>query len=300
MNKIIVFILMLFLLACPKVNAQKKKAKDVESVEQLQVSAKPTIMVIPYVSGTEDLRTVLEADVNKRLVLSKIKESFDNAGYTTIDFVARLKAISNNSVFTEGNQKDIKALIVENSGADIYVEAEMVIKGNSVKIILTAYDTSTGESLSNVTGDSGSFPGFNDIGRLGQTAIENCRAQFLGTLQNKFNQMVIDGRSITMNIGIDEMSTYTMESEVGSESLMISDAIELWMEEHAYKGDFHIQGTTSKQMVLDLVRIPMVDKETGKPYNISRFGMDFFRYMRTLGVSISRNVKGNTLYITIK
>lgn len=300
MNKVVVAILMLLLLTCHTSNAQKKKTMDIEPVEQPQASVKPTIMVIPYVSGTQDLRTVLEADVNKRLVLSKIKESFDNAGYTTIDFVARLKAISNNSVFTEGNQKDIKDLIVENSGADIYIEAEMIIGGNSVKIILTAYDTSTGESLSNVTGDSGSFPGFNDIGRLGQVAIENCQSQFLATLQNKFNHIIINGRSITMNIGIDEASKYTMESEVGPENLMISDAIELWMEEHAYKGEFHIQGTTSKQMLLDLVRIPIVDKETDRPYNISRFGMDFFKYMRSLGISISRNVKGNTLYITIK
>ena len=40
----------------------------------------PKIMVIPYTKEGEDIRTVLEKDANKRIVLTKIKEAFDERG----------------------------------------------------------------------------------------------------------------------------------------------------------------------------------------------------------------------------
>lgn len=278
-------------------NTAASVTPSVSTVERV----KPSIMVIPYVSQGEDLRTVVEKDVNKRMVLSKIRESFDGAGYTTIDFIARLKAISNNPIFMDGSQTDIKNTIIENSGSDIYVEAEIVIgTSNSVKVLLTGYDTATGASLSNVTGESGSFPGLNDIGKLAQTAIENCRNQFLSTLQEKFDDIKENGRSIIINISFDESSSFTMESEVGTQGLQLSDEIELWMEDHAYKNNYHIQGTTRTLMILDDVRIPVIDPATGKNYNVNKFSMDFFKYMRSIGVNIQRNTKGNTLYIKIR
>ena len=42
-------------------------------------TVQPKIMVIPYVKR-EDLRTILENDVNKRIALTKIKEAFDSRG----------------------------------------------------------------------------------------------------------------------------------------------------------------------------------------------------------------------------
>ena len=59
------------------------------------------------------------------------------------------------------NKTDLKTQIVQQSGADIYVEAEMNVllsgSGNSVKIILTAYEISTGNSLANKVGESNKF-----------------------------------------------------------------------------------------------------------------------------------------------
>jgi len=69
-------------------------------------------MVIPYTKEGEDIRTILEADVNKRIILTKIKEAFDSRGFTTIDFTAKLKAAIDNSIFTSDNQTDLKAQIM--------------------------------------------------------------------------------------------------------------------------------------------------------------------------------------------
>src|SRR5574344_780485 len=80
------------------------------------VTVQPKIMVIPYTKEGEDLRTVLENDENKRIAITKIKEGFDSRGFTTVDFVAKLKAAKDNNAFTSDNQTDIKSQIIQMSG----------------------------------------------------------------------------------------------------------------------------------------------------------------------------------------
>ncbi|MCD8318793.1 MAG: DUF6175 family protein [Paraprevotella sp.] len=265
-------------------------------------TVQPKIMVIPYTKEGEDLRTVLEQDANKRIVLTKIKEAFDNRGFSSVDFTAKLKAVSQNSAFTSGNQTDIKSLVIENSGADIYVEAEILVglsaSGNSVRIIMTAYDASTGSSLSNKVGESGKFY-TDDIGKLASKAVEQCATEFLNVMQTKFTDIVENGRSIIINFGFDANSPYSMSSEVGTQGLQLSDELELWMEQNAYRNNYHIQGTTDKQMIFDDVRIPLKDPKNGSNYNINRFSLEVFKFMKQLGLQVQRDIKGNTLYITI-
>ena len=84
------------------------------------VTVQPKIMVIPYTKEGEDLRTILENDPNKRIAITKIKEGFDSRGFTTVDFIAKLKAAKDNNAFTSDNQTDIKSQIIQMSGADVY------------------------------------------------------------------------------------------------------------------------------------------------------------------------------------
>lgn len=268
-----------------------------------QNTVQPKIMVIPYVKQGEDLRTVLENDVNKRIAVTKIKEAFDNRGFTTVDFSAKLKASTTNNVMTSDNQSDLKTMVIQQSGADIYVEAEVDVlmssSGNSVKIIVTGYECSTGNSLSNKVGESGKFY-TDDIGRLASKAIESIAEDFLNTMQIKFTDIVTNGKSIMVIFGFTEDSQLLMSSEVGTQGLQLSDELEMWMEEHAYKNNYHIQGTTDRQMIFDDVRIPLKDSNTGNNYNPNKFALEIFKFMRGLGIQIQRDIKGNTIYITIK
>ena len=277
-------------------------AEETPSIAPVQ-TVQPQIMVIPYTKEGEDIRTILESDVNKRIVLTKIKEAFDARGFTTVDFTAKLKAAKNNNIFTSDNQTDLKAQIIQMSGADVYVEAENDVllssSGNSVKIIVTAYETSTGNSLANKVGESNKFY-TDDIGKLASKAIESCATDFLNVMQEKFTDIVNNGRSVIINFGFDANSTFAMSSDIGTQGLQLSDELELWMESHAYKNNYHIQGTTDKQMIFDDVRIPLKDPQTGNNYNTNKFALEIFKFMRSLGLTISRDIKGNTIFITIK
>jgi hypothetical protein len=53
-------------------------------------------------------------------------------------------------------------------------------------------------------------------------------------------------------------------------------------------------------MIFDDVRISLKDQSTGNNYNPNKFGLEMFKFFRKLGLSISRDIKGNTIYVTIK
>ncbi len=265
-------------------------------------TVQPKIMVVPFTKEGEDIRTILEEDVNKRIVLTKIKEAFDSRGFTTVDFFGKMKSLSKVNGLAMDNQSDLKTMIIQQSGADIYVDAEINVllsgSGNSVKVIITAYDISTGNSLSNKVGESGKFY-TDDIGKLASKAIESQADDFLNIMQTKFSDIVLNGRSINVSIGFAQTSQYSMSSEIGNEGLTLSDELELWMSENAYKNNYHIQGTTDKQMIFDDVRIPLKD-QNGNNYNINKFGLELMKFTRKLGLQISRDISNNTLVITIK
>ena len=290
--KIAVFLLVL---SAPKLSAQVNTSPQIQTVQ-------PKIMVIPYVKEGEDLRTILESDINKRIALTKIKESFDTRGFTTVDFVAKLKSAKDNNIFTSDNQTDIKDQIVQMSGADIYVQAEVDINktasGNSVNLVLSAYEASTGNSLSNKVGASGKFY-TDDFGKLTSKAVESVSEDFLNVMQAKFTDIVNNGKSINMDISFAQGSSLKMSSEVAPENLPLSDQIEMWMENNAFKNNYHIQGTTDLRMIFDDVRIPLKD-QNGKNYNPNKFALEIFKFFRNLGLQVDKDVKGNTIYITIK
>lgn len=273
------------------------------SSDRQVVTVQPKIMVIPYTKEGEDLRTILEQDENKRIAITKIKEGFDNRGFTTVDFVVKLKAAKDNNIFTSDNQTDIKTQIIEISGADVYVQAEVIAErgqsGNSVKLILTGYECSTGNSLSNKVGESGRFY-TDDFNKLASKAVESCVDDFLNVMQVKFTDIVNNGKSVIIDISFSPESEYKMSSEIGDEGLPFSDQIEIWMEENAFKNNYHIQGTTDVRMIFDDVRIPLKDQTTGNNYNPNKFGLEMFKFFRKLGMNIGRDIKGNTIYITVK
>ena len=266
-------------------------------------TVQPKIMVIPFTKEGEDIRHILESDFNRRIAVTKVKEAFDNRDFTTVDFTAKLKSAMDDQIFTSNSQTDIKTQLVEMSGADIYVEVEVsdivsTNSGNAARIILTAYDASTANSLSNKVCESPKFF-TNDFGALVSRALTKCGEEFLNTMQTKFSDIVENGRSVKINFTLMEGSKYKLSTELQPDGLPFSDVLEKWMSENSLKNNYHIQGTTDLKMFFDDVRIPLKD-ETGKNYNPNQFALKIFQFLKSKGIVVSKNIKNGTIFITIK
>ena len=276
----------------------------ISSVVMGQVNTvQPSIMVIPFVPEGADIRKALDVSNEKRQVIAQISGAFADKGFSTKDFYANFKSVTQNAAFEDGVQTDLKSLIIQSSGADIFVEADISINrqqdGNSVRVVIKACEASTAKVLASKIGDSGRFY-TTDFGKLGAKAVEKAMDGFLTTMQQSFNDMIANGRSIVVYITFSEMSDYDTTTEVGEDGFELRDLLELWMEENAYKNYYHILGTTDKKMIFDEVRIPLKDPTTGRNYNINKFSMSLAKFFKDNGMQVDRNLNGGTLYITVR
>ena len=276
----------------------------VSSVVMSQVNTvQPSIMVVPFVPEGADIRKSLDVSNEKRQVIAQISGAFADKGFSTKDFYANFKSVSQSAAFEDGTQTDLKSQIIQSSGADIFVEADISIKrqndGNSVRVVIKACEASTGKVLASKIGDSGRFY-TSDFGKLGAKAVQKAMDGFLTTMQQSFNDMIANGRSIVVNISFSEMSEYNTASEIGEDGDELRDLLEIWMEENSYKNYYHIQGTTDKKMIFDDVRIPLKDPTTGRNYNINKFSRSLANFFKGYGMQVERNLNGGTLYIKIQ
>ncbi len=293
-NKKILTLLLLLLAAGTAGLAQDEKPAP--------TTIQPTIMAIPFTPEGRSLRQNFERNDILRIAITKVKEAFDDRGVNTIDFRAKLKQLNNTGALTDEQQRSIKDDVVALSGADIYVEVEAKKNhsstGNSVTVIMTAYDAFSGESLANKVSTSPKFKTTN-FAKLTEKAVEAEIDNLLNTIQEKFNDIVENGRTIVLNIGLSEDADYDFDAEVDDSGDLLSDLIEDWVQDASFKNYYHLQGVTDTKMIFDLVKIPLKD-DRGRSYRVSKFGARFKKFLKSKGLDASRVINGNNLVFTLK
>jgi len=264
-------------------------------------NTQPTIMVIPFSQEGTSLRTAYEQNELVRVAITKVKEAFDKKGVNTIDLRAKIKQAANTGAIQEDQKSDLKDEVINNSGADVYVEVEANANytntGNSVTLIFTAYDAFSGESYANKVGNSPKFYTTNFeklVEKVADTEVPN----LLNTIQEKFTDIIDNGRTITVKVGIHEDSKLKMDTEVDKEGNFLSDIIEDYIVGKSYKGKYHIQGMTRNQLTFDMVKVPLKD-ESGNNFRVSRFASDFRRFLRSKEIQCTQTINGNSLVFTI-
>ena len=53
-------------------------------------------------------------------------------------------------------------------------------------------------------------------------------------------------------------------------------------------------------MILDDVKIPLKDPESGSNYNPNKFALALYKYFRDLKLEATKDIKGGTIYVTLK
>lgn len=279
---------------CLLLGSELTRAQDGPAVQ-------PSIMVMPFARESEDVRTVLEADINRRIAVAKLKEAFDRRGATTIDFVARLKAATENALITADNSAGARDEFIQFSGADIVVQVEVSVQpgstGTSVTVVLSAFDAATGTSLASGVGRSGRFV-TDDVDRLVQRAVDERVEQMLNEMQKKFEAMRADGRPMLLDVSVAAGVKATLESVPRGGAETVAELVEQWVAKRSVKGMYHLQGATARRLIIDDLRVPVRD-EAGRPVTPTRFFQDLLASLRTAGVTARRDVKGGTVLVTV-
>lgn len=261
----------------------------------------PKVMVIPFTKGDISIGQEFENNSLVRIAISNVKEAFDKRNFPTVDAQAKIKLMKNDKVMEIENQSSIKQELIELSGSDIYVEVEASVNrgsgGNSLTIILSAFDAFTGTSLANASGVSARFY-TESFEKLVPKVVDENIEDFMQLIQNRFDDMNQNGRLIAVNISFAEDSEYDMDYE--DENLeTLSDKLESWFEKNSYKSYYHIQGVTATKMIIDEARIPIKTSE-GKNYKVSSFVKSLRLFLKSLNMTTSRDLQGGRIFITIQ
>ncbi len=263
--------------------------------------SQPTIMVIPYTTQSVSLRQAIENNDGVRVALAFVKESFDKRGKNTIDIRAKLKQTNNNEVLSEGQIKDVKDEVIALSGADIYVEVEVKKNysqdGNSATVILSAFDAYSGESYANKVATSPKFFTSN-FDKLIEKAVEFELDNFLQTLQQKFDDIRTNGRTLSLTFGVLDGAKINLNEEINNSDELLSEVIETWMRDNAFKNNYHLQGTTNSKMIFDLVKIPVLDEKGGN-YKVSTFVAQIRKFFKSINIKTSQITQGNNVVFTL-
>lgn len=277
-------------------------AKVVADVQQVKV--KPSIMIIPYVPVGGDVLAAIETNRLMRSVLNNLREIFDRRGYTTVDYQALMRRLQTEGVLQADNQQDAKTQVLNHSGADICLEVELTTypssgRDNYMRLRLAARHRATAETWADDELYSAKNES-NDFQAHARAVLEGAKAQAIfDMLQRKLSEVAAAGNSIRLVLGIDEGSKYTFSSEVGSDGMQLSDAIELWVSDNAYQGNYKLSSMTDKQMSFEYIKIPQTTVN-GQPMNANKFSFELLKHLRKLGITIQRDVDGSSIHVHIK
>ena len=264
----------------------------------------PTIIVVPHTFKGQDIRETIEGEngFNIRTVLARMKEAFDSRGFTTYDFVSTVKRMETLNLFNSQTQTGYKEEIAKNSGADIYIDVELVVdrsepNGTELKLIIEAVETATGRSLSNKIAASGRYH-TNDINKLVLLAIDKTKDDFMNTLQSKFTDIVNNGRSIIIEFRLAQGSKINFNSEVGKDGDLLSEAIMDFMAANSFKNQNKKSVSTAKLLIYEDVRIP-IRQQNGQNYPIDEFGRVLRKFLRNLHLNPTIEYLRGQIVVTI-
>ena len=284
---------------------------SLQGQEKEHQGVQPTIMVVPWTSKDEDMRTKVDNDFAYRAILSEIRAAFDKRGVTTLDFIEAMRNAATNKTTGFSNWRDIVKDVIDNSPSDVFIEAEIYQQsskyGTKVQILLSAKEKYTSESLLS-SGLLESPESQADPAKKVQVTLEkdDVIGKFINDLNAKFLGIVQKGRVVFIRVEVNNGSSFKLDAEAGTNGDYVSDLIIDWMKKNAHQNYYHVKGNTSTLLEFDQVKIPLRNPD-GSNYDINEFGRNMRKAIAQIGkqtekgstFNMEQNIRGNVLTLSI-
>ncbi len=276
------------------------------SVSMYGQAKKPTLMVIPgdtwcsqngYMSEYEvqgrivnvpDYEKALQTDMDLVNVITKIGELMAERGFPLKDMASSIRSINQNTVEDEMTMSSTGASLSETpldrllnrAKADILVELTWKVNNigpkKSVTYTLRGIDAYTNKQIAATQG-TGSQSFSTEIPLLLEEAAVERMDNFTSQLQNHFDDLLENGREITLNIRVfDDGSGRTLEEEYGDSDL--PEIIDDWIAQNTVNHRYSLIDATEDVMRFEQVRIPLY-RQNGMPMDTRHFVNELRKYL---------------------
>lgn len=281
-------------------------------------SKKPTIMVVPSDNyciqhgfttvfnsqGTKkvlpDYKKAVQNDADLNVAISIIGQMMADRGFPTKLLEQEIKSLAQDA--------DEEAMMTSKSGGEIaespvdklkkVAKSDILIQINwtinklgpqrSLTLNLQGIDAYTNKQIAAGVG-TGEPTYSAELPILIEEAIANHLDNFNRQLQNHFNNMLENGREVSLRVYCWDNSVYDLESEVQGEEL--SFLIEEWVNQHTVKKSFNLSDATENMMRFEQVRIPLYDSNNNG-VDTRKWARGLVQYLKSIGVPSKLTVKG--------
>ncbi|WP_394747147.1 DUF6175 family protein [Spongiimicrobium salis] len=277
-----------------------------EEVERVQ----PSIIVLPRTKQGEDLRTIMDTKPEIRIGISRVKQGFDDRGYTTLDFETLLKSMIVDKAATSDSQSEFKNRLFRNIAADIIVEIDLTPYftkgGNSVDIVLEANLTDNGQSMGSYICKSNQFytPKISDLtDRALKKEVRDlklpCFEVFLERMRPKWQAIRDNGKQVKIDFSFHEDSSWTMNKDVPVKNDKLKYVIEDWLEDTAYKNQVVVPIVTDTKLFVERYHYPIQDEKTNRNITPRHIERKLDRFFDRIKIPIKIDNSRGTLFVTI-
>jgi len=282
---------------------------------------KPTIMVVPsdvwctqnnYMmkydnQGTEvripDYKLALQSDVNLLLVISKINTMMADRGFPLKNLETVVKDIEQSRA--EDNMTSSKSsgaalaespldILKRTAKADIIMQLTYTVNTQGPKkyitFILQGLDAYTDKQIAGAQGSG--QPSFSaDLPILLEEAVLSHIDNFNAQLQQHFDDLLTNGREVTVRIRVWDNSPVDLENEYDGKEL--AEIIDDWIAGHTVNHRYNNSDGTENFMLFEQVRIPLYT-ETGKAMDTRQFVTELKKYLNAppFGITCKVMVQG--------
>lgn len=268
---------------------------------------KPTLMVVPSEAwckkngfikkidnqGTTeevaDYKEAVSTDMQLNAVISKINNLMADRGFPLKYLQAVLKSINNNNAelsLIQGKASGASIVVSpldqlrRTAKADITLELEWFITEagpkKTINFNLKGLDSYTNKQVAGADGVS--KPSFAaDIPVLLAEAVQDHMDLFCERLQNHFDDMLENGREISLEMHIFDSAGYDFEEEFGGDEL--NEVIDNWLSDNCVNHRFNKSDATETSILYEQVRIPLY-KENGQAMDTYAFARNLAKYLK--------------------
>ncbi len=260
---------------------------------------RPRIMIIPFRKDeSESFENILKEDWELSVAVAEVEKGFQKHNIETKNFKAISHGTKRRVQFAENanvaNSNDRQ--LVLSYDADVYVEVRLnkqkSAKGNSISIIVDAYETATGDTWGHGSFNSIDFQSDN-ISQICAKVVSDKLPGFLEQIIKNYKKPA--SGYIEVNVSDDAMVTLRDRCKNGKR---MTDVIQDWLAENAYNGVYNTQDIIDDTAIFDHVQIPRVDKDN-KRMNADRFAGMLSDALYEAGVETRYITTGNNIMITV-
>lgn len=286
---------------------------------------KPTLMVVPsdvwcnqngYMMEFDNQGTIMKIPNYKKAfqenaelltVISKINSLFADRGFPLKDMASVVKSLELNSAEDAMMaSKETGAAAAENpvdklkavAKADVILQVTWQVNQigpkRSITFNLQGLDSYTDKQVAAASGTGA--PSFTaELPVLLEESVISHLDNFTNSLQNYFDDILTNGREVTLRIKVWEDWGEDLETEFGEDEDELGDLIEDWLADNTVNGNFNTTDASENMMFFEQVRIPLYYERNGKQraMDTRRFAKGLSKYLKNdLMVANKVTIKG--------